>query len=376
MERTIARLEDDVASGAFTRGSQVTVLHGGRVVLAYAAGDDGAGRPLTTATMFRVYCAIKPVVAVAVARLVESGDVELDEPLETRLPSVTGVRGGVTARHVLTHTAGLHHPSPPQIEVVAPSRRRSLLETMPRPDGWRVGVDAAFSEYTGWYVLGWLLEVLTGTPLRQCLRAMVLDPLGLNDTWIGMTDDEYNAIVARLGVAHDLRGPKPMPMLLETARRWCTETNPAHGGYSTATDLARFYDHIVAALTGRAQHSALPDAQLLGTFCSAARPRVYDQALDRACTFGLGFMTDLRDHLFGETCSSTMFGHSGYLGTSYAVADPRYDLAIAVIHNGIVAPQFTANRRAALLQTIYADLALPTSPPSKATAEHPIETSY
>src|SRR5215467_1924938 len=104
MERTIARLEADVASGAFTRGSQVTVMHGGRVVLEFAGGDDGTGRPLTPATVFRVYCAIKPVVAIAIARLVEAGDLDLDEPLEARLPAVVGVRGGVTTRHVLTHT--------------------------------------------------------------------------------------------------------------------------------------------------------------------------------------------------------------------------------------------------------------------------------
>jgi CubicO group peptidase (beta-lactamase class C family) len=247
------------------------------------------------------------------------------------------------------------------MEAIAPDRRRALLETMPRPDGWHLGIDAAFSEYTAWYVLGWLLETLTAQPIREYLRETILDPLGLNDTWIGMTDSDYDAVLPRLGMAHDLRGPKPMPMLLETTKRWCTEINPAHGGYTTASNLARFYDTIVAALTNRAQHRALPNAELLTTFCSAARPRVYDQVLDRECTFGLGFMTDLRDHLFGDACSTTMCGHSGYLGTTFGIADPHHDLALAVIQNGIVMPEFTVTRRAALLQTIYEDLDLTTT---------------
>jgi CubicO group peptidase (beta-lactamase class C family) len=361
MERTIARLEADVASGAFTRGTQVTVIHRGNVVLEFAGGDDGAGRPMTTASVFRVYCAIKPVVALAIANVVEARDLDLDEPLETHLPAVVGLQGGVTARHLLTHTAGLHHPAPPQMEAVAPHRRRALLESLPRPDDWQLGVDAAFSEYTAWYVLGWLLETLTREPLREHLRDAILDPLGLTDTWIGMTDADYDAVLGRLGMAHDLRAPKPMPMLLESTERWCTEINAAHGGYSTASDLAQFYDAIVAILTGRAEQRSLPNAELLAIFCEPARPRVYDRVLDRECTFGLGFMTELHDHLFGANCSRTMFGHSGYLGTTYAVADPRYDVAIAVVQNGIVAPQFTANRRAALLQTIYHDLELPTA---------------
>ncbi len=358
MRRTVARIEKDVASAAFTRGAQVTVMHRGDVVLEFAGGDDGMGRPVTPATVFRVYCATKPVVALAIANVVEAGDLDLDEPVGPLLPTVVGVQGGVTARQLLDHTAGLHAPSPPQMEALAPQRRRAVLETMPRPDGWRLGIDAGFSEYTAWFVLGWLLETLTNEPLREYLRATILDPLGLTDTWIGMTDAEYDAVYSRLGMAHDLRGPKPMPMLLETTRRWCTEINPAHGGYTTANDLARFYDTIVATLTSRSQHRSLPAAALLTTFCNAARPRLYDCVLDRDCTFGLGFMTDLRDHLFGDNCSPTMFGHSGYLGTTFAVADPQHDLAIAVVQNGIVAPQFTVNRRAALLQTIYDDLGL------------------
>jgi CubicO group peptidase (beta-lactamase class C family) len=368
MDRTRQRLQKEATSGASTRGVQVVVTHRGREVLNLACGEDGVGRPMTPETVSRVYCSIKPMVAIAVAAAIQDGLLTLDEPLEAHLPRVIGLSDGVTARHVLTHTAGLHLPTAPQMEVVVPSKRRDLLERMMRQPGWRVGIDAAFSEYTGWIILGWLLEAVSNEPLREYLRATVLDPLNLTDTWIGMTDAEFRAVVPRLGVSHDLCGPKPMPMFLEASPRWCTETNPAHGGYSTAADLARFYGTLLDWRVDTSNGAG--DRQgLVHTFTSTHRVPTYDKTLGRVCPWGLGFMTSLGDHKFGEVCSTTTFGHSGYMGASFAFADPDQDVVIAAIHNGIERPQFIASRRIALVRDIYDDLGLVTD------ATEPVRTT-
>ena len=306
-----------------------------------------------------MYCSIKPLVAIAVAAAVEDGLLGLDEPLEVHLPTVIGLSDGVTARHTLTHTAGLHLPTAPQMEVVVPHKRRDLLERMMRQPGWRVGVDAAFSEYTGWVMLGWLLESLSGEPLREYLRATVLDPLDLTNTWIGMTDAEFQAVSPRLGVSHDLCGPKPMPMFLEASPRWCTETNPAHGGYSTATDLAHFYCTLLDCRADMSKGAAEWQG-LVQSFTSTNRIPTYDRTLGRVCSWGLGFMTSLGDHAFGEACSTTSFGHSGYMGASFAFADPDEDLVIAAIYNGIERAPIIASRRIALVREIYTELGLVT----------------
>jgi CubicO group peptidase (beta-lactamase class C family) len=282
---------------------------------------------------------------------------ELDEPLQAHLPNVAGLDGGVTVRHLLTHTAGLHLPSAFEMELVPPRKRPWLVERMDRPAGWRVGEDAAFSEYTSWVILGWLLEALRGEPLREHLRATVLDPLGLESTWIGMTEADYKAVTPRLGVSYDLMDRKPMPMLLEVSPRWCIETNPSHGGYSTAADLARFYSRILDWLADGHKRNA-DWRHLIQTCVATARPPVHDQTLNRVCPWGLGFMTSLGEHLFGEVCSTASFGHSGYLGTSFAFADPQHSLVIAVIYNGIVLPDVTTSRRIGLVRAIYSDLGL------------------
>jgi CubicO group peptidase (beta-lactamase class C family) len=193
----------------------------------------------------------------------------------------------------------------------------------------------------------------------------VIEPLGMTDTWIGMSKDEYRELLPRLGVNHDLRSMQSYPLLLERGVRMCTEVNPAHGGYSTATDLCRLYAAVVEQME-RDDNDALPSAELLRTFTSAARPSIYDQVLDRVCEHGLGFMTSLSEHAFGRHCSPSSFGHSGNVGSSFAWADPAYGLAAAVVFNGVVDPDSAFLRRPSVVRAIVTDLELDQAPPAEA----------
>jgi len=95
---------------------------------------------------------------------------------------------------------------------------------------------------------------------------------------------------------------------------------------------------------------------VLETFTSPARPAVYDLVLDRECSYGLGFMTDLHQHAFGDLCSGSSFGHSGNVGTSFAFADPERALAVGVVFNGLVGHEAAFLRRRALVNALYEDL--------------------
>lgn len=365
---TVERLRRQVDEGLFTKGAQIAVEVGGRRVLDLVMGDAGTGAPVTPEHVFRVYCTIKPVTAIAVARLVDEGAVALDEPLAPLLPDLHVLDGGVTLRHVLTHTAGIHRPMAVEMEMLAPDRRRDAVARATRPPGWRLGADAAYSEYAAWHVLGWLVESVTHQPLREHLRARVLDPLGLHDTFVGMTGAEYRAVLPRLGVNCDMRNLGAFPMLFERTERICTETNPAHGGYTNARDLARFYGAVLAALRGSGPDS-LPRRSTLSQFCAPARARVYDEVLDRECSYGLGFMTDLRDHAFGDRCGESSFGHSGNVGASFAFADPERDLAVGIVFNGLVGHETAFLRRRALVNALYADLDAATGDEAEATGD-------
>ena len=358
LPRTRRLLEQELRDGRHARGAQVCAVVGDRPAVGLALGDAGLGRAMRTDTVFRVYCTTKPVTAVAVAGLVDEGRIDLDEPLSRRLSFPVLARAGLTARHLLTHTAGLHGVSAVHHELTATALRPGLLERAAPPPGWQVGLDAAYSEVVGWLLLGQLIEQVTGEPVGRRLRRCVLDPLGMESTWFGMGDDEYDAVAGRLGVNYDLRGARPYPVLMETGRRICGETNCAYGGYSTAADLARFYSRVGARLAG-ADDPALPRRSTLVEFCAPARPPVHDHVLGRTCQYGLGFMVDLAGHHFGTRCSARSFGHSGWLGTSYAFADPTHDLAVGVVLNGIVDEERSFTRRPAITDALYEDLGLP-----------------
>src|SRR5262249_46342925 len=87
-----------------------------------------------------------------------------------------------------------------------------------------------------------------------------------------------------------------------------------------------------------------------------ARGPVYDRVLDRVCPFGLGFMVSLGEHLFGDAVSPASFGHSGYVGASFALADPEHDLVVAALFNGIVDHNQAFQRRTDLLRAIASDV--------------------
>ncbi|MBV8950720.1 MAG: serine hydrolase, partial [Actinobacteria bacterium] len=71
---------------------------------------------------------------------------------------------------------------------------------------------------------------------------------------------------------------------------------------------------------------------------------------------GLGFMTNPREHAFGDRCSPSSFGHSGNVGTSFAFADPEREFAVGVVFNGLVGHEAAFLRRRALVNALYADL--------------------
>ena len=356
--RTSALLAQEVKDGLFTRGAQVTVLHGGEVVLDTALGDAGLGQDVTPETVFRVYCTIKPITAVAVVGLVDQGTLDLEEPLVDRLPNLKGMPREARIVDLLDHTAGLHRIAAVRMEMLPPAKQRDVLERASPPAGWRVGRDAGYSEYAAWNLLKWVVEDVTGEDMRSHLRRAVLDPLGMRDTWVGMTEDEYDAVLPRLGVNYDLTDYlQGFPMVIERTPRWCGEVNPAHGGYTTARDLATFYNALLERRAGEG-NDALPSPEALTTATSTVRTRVFDEVLDRECEYGLGFMTDLAHHAFGPMCSPSSFGHSGNVGSSFAFADPEQDLAVAVVFNGIVDSESSFLRRPAVVGSLYHDLGL------------------
>jgi CubicO group peptidase (beta-lactamase class C family) len=358
---TIEVLRDDAEGGAFCRGAQLYVSLRGETVFDDAVGVDGMGTPMTTDTLSAVYCAAKPVVALAIARLVDRGECRLDDELGALLPGrLCEELRTVRLHDVLNHTAGLHRHMVVTMAFLGPPRREEVVLRTPPPSDWRPGVDGGYSEYGAWHVLGLVIESIAGGPLRDCIRREVLEPFGLvGDVYVQMSPEEYRAERPRIGVNFDMRGMRTaLPLLMERSERVCTEWNPSFGAYANMRGLGHLYEHVLDARGGR-EAARLVGQATMRAFTEPQRPPVDDVVLGRPCRFGYGFMVDMRAHALGTRCSERTFGHLGFAGSCWAFADPDHDLVVALLSNGLLDPATAIGlRRPVLVDGLYRELGL------------------
>jgi len=199
---------------------------GGEVVWEDTAHASWAGTP-TPEHAFRIGSVTKPMIAVAVLRLVSEGAVALADPIGRHLPDAPAP--DATIRHLLTHTSGLQaefpgpwwerHGGPTWDELAA-----SGLEQL-----WDAGERYHYSN-AGFAVLGRLVEVLRGSAWDKVLRAELWEPLGMTAT--GRVPGGPHVTGYAVHPHADLVHHEPVPDY--------RAAGPAGEVWSTPADLVRF----------------------------------------------------------------------------------------------------------------------------------------
>ena len=141
---------------------------------------------VTDHTVFRIASVTKQFTAAAVMRLVENGDLRLDATVGDVLPEYRGPGRSVMIHQLLNHTSGV----PNDTRIGSPfwdSMERDLtpektLEIFAQhPLEFDPGSRWAYSN-SGYYLLGLVIERLTGESFAGHLDQTVLEPLGLTRT--------------------------------------------------------------------------------------------------------------------------------------------------------------------------------------------------
>lgn len=118
------------------------------------------------------------VTSMAVLCLAARGAVALDDPVNRHLRSMRLADDAVTVRELLAHTGGVD--SPPSAWADAAADVADVL-------GPVAGCPGPRGEYVyssgGYAVSGQLIADLTGTPFAQAATELVLEPLGMADSW-------------------------------------------------------------------------------------------------------------------------------------------------------------------------------------------------
>ena len=147
-------------------------------------------QPLTEDTIFQLASVSKQFAATAVMLTVRRGLLDLEDRITRFFPELTAY-GGVTVRHLLTHTGGVpdyfsdmdwfvriwkeENRVPCNDEIV-----RFLCETKLKPK-FAPGEEFSYSN-TGYDLLALLVERLSGIPYEEFLQKNVFEPAGMTST--------------------------------------------------------------------------------------------------------------------------------------------------------------------------------------------------
>ncbi|MEM6333904.1 MAG: serine hydrolase domain-containing protein [Planctomycetota bacterium] len=362
------RLRDALAQGidrGLHLGAVAYIEHAAAPLAAFAVGDARPGQSLTPDHLVPLMSMSKPLTAMAVALLVQQGDLDLDAPVATYIPAFAQRdKHHLTPAHLLTHTAGLR-ASPFNFPDDAWPTILDKINAMAVEPRWSVGQDAGYSPQTGWFVLGELVARVAQAPLPEFLRARIFDPLDMPDTFVGMPDDDYTRLEPRIAPIFDTIPDQPAEQRV-SGRAWATGVRPGGNGIGTLADLARFYRALLDTLAEERDHPWSADT--VRRFTARTRTDTFDRTFKHAMDWGLGFMLnnarhglDTAPYNFGPAASDDAFGHGGYR-SSIVFADPPRDLVVALFFNGWPTEAAHHRRANAALAALEADLAESLSP--------------
>ncbi|MFJ6251305.1 MULTISPECIES: serine hydrolase domain-containing protein [unclassified Streptomyces] len=139
---------------------------------------------------FRIGSQSKTFTAATVLTLVDEGRLELDDPIENRLPGVVSVNGydgtRITVRHLLRHFSGIPRANTVNAPAQQPGGGHSLASLVQygldgAPPAAEPGARFLYSN-TAYEILGMLIERLTGQRVEEAVTRRVVQPLGLTNT--------------------------------------------------------------------------------------------------------------------------------------------------------------------------------------------------
>lgn len=226
---------DAARAVASAYGVTFAAVRDGQVVWAGSSGRERDQTTVLTPDSTMVIGSVtKTYVAATVLELAEEGSLDLDDSVRAHLPQLRSVSRKITIRQLMDHTSGLADlfndetragiEQHPERAWTASEVMNSLHAPWYRPgEGW------AYAN-TNYFVLGLIVERVTGNTLSDELEGRFLGPLGLDAT--------------RTLSASDTNGP------LEPA--WATIFWASGAMSASAADLARWGDALYGGDTLRA----------------------------------------------------------------------------------------------------------------------------
>jgi CubicO group peptidase (beta-lactamase class C family) len=287
-------------------GAVVARIDGDRIELGAAGWAHAPSRaPMRADARVHVGSVAKPVLALAVLRLVSTGRLTLDAPVAALLPGVPldnpwPSSHPLLLRHLLDHTSGLddlhlwhllnrqHAPDMPLRDAYA--RHPDLLRPRVAP-----GTRMSYSNF-GYLLAGMVVEAVTGERYEAWAGRELLLPLGMADSRFDFTTQQGPQADPRLAWGH-LDDLQPLAAMTTAVR-------PGAQFTTTAADMARLMQFTMG--DGRVGGQAFIDPSLLRAM---GRPQGTDAArAGLAAGYALGLATRDRHGVVGLCHEGSIVG--------------------------------------------------------------------
>ncbi|HUO06723.1 MAG TPA: serine hydrolase domain-containing protein [Phycisphaerae bacterium] len=363
LPKTTAILSASLTEGLHI-GAQLHALIDGQPVADLALGNARlapAPTPMTPDTLLLWLSAGKPITAVAIAMLVEQNKLRFDDEVATIIPEfAANGKDKITVRHLLTHTAGIRgmdlaYPFATWEETLA------KIYAMKIERDWTPGLKAGYHAHTSWYVLGEIINRLTGQPHNEWIRDHILQPLGMHDTWLAMSPQQYHQYADRIGYLHDTTTSPPKPIPNYDTELAASRSRPAASIRGPAHDMTRFYEMLRNG--GTLNNTRILSQDMVHALTFRQRVGMFDHTFRQTIDWGLGIILNSSHYgsaipyQFGPHASASTFGHGGSQSSS-AFCDPERNLVVALVFNGCPGEPAHDKRLRATLKALYEDLGL------------------
>jgi serine beta-lactamase-like protein LACTB len=329
-----------------TPSLQISVGMGDQIIFegAYGLADIENDVNASSASKYRTASVAKWFTATAAMQLSANGSLDLDAPIQKYCPEFPAKETPITARQLLTHTAGIRGYFDYE-KALSETKDRAKIENLQMR---KLREDASFYtrytdvlnpldtfkddpviftpgtdwEYTsfGYRVLACVMQGAAKMDYNRLMQDLVFTPSNMQNTEV---DDAWKIIPGRVSGYHIGRGEP----LRRAHMRDVSENLPAGGYLSTSSDLVRFalaFNRSLVPSSVKTQMT-LPARSIKMDTDTA---KSWRDAIPSADRYGYGVM------LFSKY-EDGMIGHTGRQdgGSAILILSPKSELAIAIMTN-------------------------------------------
>lgn len=176
----------------YSPSGAVLIAQGGEVVFEKAYGF--ANRQLNVlnvlATKFHIASVTKMFIAMAALILYEQGRIALHERPAAYVPEMAVLDKDITIHHLLSHTSGLQeiYEVPNlrfKMQRLKNEQKDLLSYLIQLPHLFRPGEGWSYSS-TGFILMGYVMEKVTGLSFAELMKRLVLTPLGMTNSGLDL----------------------------------------------------------------------------------------------------------------------------------------------------------------------------------------------